>query len=221
MNHSLGPVITRGGFRTENERNRGKILQLAAFHLVVDRKDAQGIHELALILVQPFDLHVKHHGGVQLDAFPPQDFIAELFLFLLLDGDELFAEGGIDHRSQLFQRVQVRDETGADFAFDEAAQFGIAKAEPAALGNPVCLVLETFGPDPVPVGEQVVLQDFRMQFRHAVCRMGSVNRQFRHMDLAVQDDTEGRRNLFSERFHFLAEPGIDLPDDCDNLRADG
>ena len=61
---------------------------------------------------------------------------------------------------------------GADLVGNQPAQFRVAKAQPPPLGDAVGLVLEPLGPEGVPGGEQIPLQDLAVDFGHAVGGVG-------------------------------------------------
>ena len=221
MDDSFRPVITRGSLGAEDEGNGRQILQLSLFQLVIDCQNAQRVHKLTLVFMKAFHLDIKDHGRIEGDSLALPDFRTKLGLFLLFDRKEFFAQGRRNHRIQFLQLIKIRDKAGADFALDERAEFRIAQAQPAALGNAVGFVLETFRVQFIPFGENIVLQDFRMQRGHTVGSVGCVNGELRHMHPAVQNDAQGRRDFLSCGFHFPAEAGVDFPDNADNLRADG
>ena len=221
MDDRFGPVIARCCLGAEDEGDRRQIPELAAFQLVVDREDAQGVHELAFVFMQALYLHVKDHVRIQGDTLPAADLGGQLLLLCFLHGTELVAKGGVDLRDQLFQQVQVRLKARTDLIGDQPAEFGIAQTQPAALGDAVGLVLEAFRPDGIPVGKKIVLQDFTVQGGNAIGGVGRVDGQLRHMYPSVQDDAQGRSDLFPELLHLFPETGVDLPDDGNDLRAVG
>ena len=221
MNDGFGAVIARSGLGAEDEGNGRKILQLAPLQLIIDRENAQGIHELAFVFMQALDLDIKDHGRGKGNAFTLQDLRAKLGFLFLLDCEESPAQSGIDHRIQILQPGKIGNETRTDGTFNQAAEFGVAQSQPAALSNSVGLVLEAVRIKFVPLGKDVVFQDFRMERSDTIRRMSSVNGESGHVHTAIQNDAQGRRGLFSCFFHLTAETGIDLPDDADNLRTNG
>ena len=73
----------------------------------------------------------------------------------------------------------------------------------------------------IPLGKDIVFQDFTVQCRHAVGSMGCIYSQFRHVNTSVKNNTEGRRDFPAGFFHFTAEPGINFPDYGNNLGTNG
>ena len=221
VNHGFGPIIAGSRLGAEDEGDRGQILELAMFELIIDGEDAQGVHELPLVFVQAFDLDIEHHGRIQRDVLLRLNFRGQLPLLFILDGDEPPAELVIDHGLQVLQLIEIRDEPGTDLLLQEAGKLGIAQAEPAALGDAVGLVLEAFRPDFVPLPEQIVLQDFAVQRGNAVGCMGGIDRQLGHMNPLALNDAQMRAGRFAELLHIRPEAGIDLPHDGYDLRTDG
>ena len=160
VDDGLGPVIARGGLRAEDKGGGGEVRQPAVLEKEVDGKNAQGVHQLALVLVQALHLHVEHHVGGEGHTLPAGDFRRQLALLLALDADKIPAQRIVDEGLQLLQAVQVGEEPVADLPGDQGGQLGVAQAQPAPLGDAVGLVLEALGIQGVPVGKHVVLEDF-------------------------------------------------------------
>ena len=66
----------------------------------VEREDVQQVEVLALVFVQPLDLHVEERGGIHLDAAVPLDDAREIDLVGVLDAHE-FRSGTAGRRRKL------------------------------------------------------------------------------------------------------------------------
>ena len=171
--------------------------------------------------MQALDLDVKDHVRIQGHAFTLQNFGTELLFLRFLDSVEFVAEGLVDLRLKELELIKICFEARSDLVGNEPAQLRVTKAQPPPLGNAVGLVLETLRIQLIPVGKDVVLQDFAVQGCHAVDCVGGISGQFRHMDAAVEDNAQGWSDFFPGFFHLPAETGVNLPDDGNDLRADG
>ena len=220
MNNSLGTVITRCGFGTEDESDRGQITELSALQLIIDSQNAQGVHELALVFMETFDLNVENHIGIQRNSFPGQNLSTELLLLGFLYSTEFTAERFVYFRDKRLQFIQIRFKTGTDLIGNQFGKLRVAQAEPAALCDSVGFVLEPFRVKLIPVSKDIVFQNFTVQRSHAVGSMGGIDCKFRHVNPSVQDDAQRRGDFPAGFFHFTAETRVDLPDDGYDLRAD-
>lgn len=98
----------------DGSRNEGSLG--VSLDAVVERNDVQTVEQLALVLVDPLDLHVEHGRQVDRDAVLLLEERRQLHLVLLLDRLHGPDEAGIVHVSlQLLQILQMRDPTVSDF----------------------------------------------------------------------------------------------------------
>ena len=164
--------------------------------------------------MQALDLHVEQEGRVQLHALVLGDDLAQLLLLFQLDGVELLDGHVVDRGLEILQPVELRQEAACDLAFDQPAELGVAQPQPAARRDAVRLVLEALGEDGVPVLEQVVFQDLRVDAGHAVDGGGHIDGHIRHIGAAVLDDRKAGAG------EFVLEAGVDLLDDLAKLRHD-
>jgi len=81
--------------------------------------------------------------------------------------------------------VKVGHPPVAYLACDKVAEFGVGLVEPAALGNPVCLVVKLLRPHLVKILDKPGAQKFRVQRAHAVNRMARDDGKIRHAHLLV------------------------------------
>ena len=162
--------------------------------------------------MKPLDLHVKHEARVQLHALMFFNDRAKLPLLFQLDRVELLDGHLIKPVLESFELVKICQETGADLAFDQSAQLGVAKTQPAPGGNAVGLVLEALGVIAIPVLEQVVFENLGVNPRHTVDRRGDIHREICHMRLMVLDKEKPAVRMF------LFESGVDFLNDVADLR---
>ena len=141
--------------------------------------------------MQTLDLNVKDKLGVDLYAVHLLDIGGELLFLRVFDLVELFDAVLVDILVQLFHLAHILEPAGADTLRDKGCELGVAQAEPAALGDAVGLVLEALGIDPVPLFENVVLEDLGVDPRNAVDIAADIHREPCHMNLAVPDNAHG------------------------------
>ena len=165
--HHLGPLLRGGGLD-----------RLVA----VDQRD--GVHQLALVLVDPLDLDVKHGRDGHVVACGGLDVGGELLLPLELDGHPLLPEGGvIGHRLELGEQSGVPDPVlGAERLGDEGSELRVAVGEPPPQGHAVGLVLELLREDLHELREDVLLDDLGVDGSHAVDGERADDGQVGHVD---------------------------------------
>ena len=138
--------------------------------------------------MQTLDLDIKDEFRVDVHAVHLLDVSGKLFLLLILDLIEFLDGFRVDVRVELFHLAHILDPAGADALGDKGSKLGVAQAEPAALCDTVCLILEALGIYPVPLLENVVLEDLGVDPRNAVDIGRYIHRESCHMDLTVADD---------------------------------
>ena len=119
MDDPLGHHI--GGGRLGAEQNGDRLLgELAGLDLQILMDDIQGVHLLALVLVEPLDLNVKDGLRVDLDVLPGPEHPAQVVLIVLLHLQQpgqhpvVLLEG-----QQALQLGGVSAPVGADAAVNE------------------------------------------------------------------------------------------------------
>ena len=87
LNNRLGAVVARRGLGTKDESTlrHGFALVLDA---EVEVKDVEGVHQLALVLVQALNLHVKDGIRVDFSVLVVVYPLRKVALIGLLDGDQ-------------------------------------------------------------------------------------------------------------------------------------
>ena len=212
MNNCFCTAVARRSFCTEDECGGRKVLDAAVLDRQIQIHDAQRIEQLALILMQALDLHVKDKRWVKCNALMLLDHAAQLAFLLKLDGVELLDGHFVNTSLQSFQLVEMFQISCADLAVEQTAEFRVRQAQPAAGRNAVGLVLEALGVDGIPVFEQIVLENLRVNLGNAVDTGGHIDRQIRHMRLPILDDKERCMRVL------LLEFGIDTLDNLADLR---
>ena len=108
--------------------------------------DVQGVHLLALVLVQPLDLDVEDGILLQRHTLPLLEGLAQGPLLLLLDGEQLLqGRCVVLVGQQPFQLGGVLLPARADFPRDPLAQLRVAVQQPPAEGDAFVLLLNFSG----------------------------------------------------------------------------
>ena len=181
----LGDGVGRGrlGSKQQGDGPRGPVPRL---DLPVLPDDVQGVHLLALVLVQPLDLDVEDGILLQRHTLPLLEGLAQGPLLLLLDGKQLLqGRCVVLVGQQPFQLGGVLLPARADFPRDPLAQLRVAVQQPPAEGDAVCLVVELLR---VQLGKGLqlgLLQNLRVQAGHAVDREAVVDVQVGHVHQVV------------------------------------
>ncbi|MPM77844.1 hypothetical protein SDC9_124852 [bioreactor metagenome] len=89
VDDGLGPGIAGGRLRAEDESGRGETPDAAILQAPVDGHDRDGVHQLAFVLVQALDLHVKQEVLGNIDALMLFDLRGQFTLFDALYADKL------------------------------------------------------------------------------------------------------------------------------------
>ena len=116
--------------------------------------------------------------------------------------------------------IQIQHRAIADGIADQIAQLRIAQPQPAPLGDAVRFVAEAIRIDRVPFAEYIVLQNLRMDRRHAVYMARSVHRQIRHVYAPVPDDAHRVRAFDRVLFQHPRKLRIDFADHAHHVRRD-
>ena len=212
----LGHGVGRGGLGAEQHRD-GPGRLVAALDLAVFVDDPQGVHLLALVLVQALDLDVKDGILVHFHPLALAQQGLELALVVLLD----FQQAGqavrvVGKGQQLFQLGGVAGPAVADPLGDPVGQGGVADFQPTAEGDAVGLVVELFGVEVVEGLQLAALEDLGVEGGHAVHRVAVVDVHVGHVHPApvIQDSHPAVAAA-------LAGALVQLPDDGHDLGGDG
>ena len=217
LNDLLGEEIAGGCLGAEDIGLGGKGLVGMIKQPLVLRENMQRVEVLALVLMEPLDLHVKDGVGIDENAVVLEDIVRHFHLALMLDGGELFKNGlvvAILH--QTFEPGSILDEAVADETGNQFRQFGIALIEPAAMGDAVGDVGEFVRHYGVEVMEHTVLDDLAVQRGNAVDMMAGCHTEVCHLDPAVADDAHAGDFFIivaGGDIHFIAEAAVDFTDD--------
>ena len=216
----LRPVVARRGLRAEDERRGREVVDGTFLQTVVEVEDRERVEQLALVLVQPLDLHVEHEVHRDVDALALADQRGQLALLFALDGDEPAGERIVDLFVERAKPEQVGQVAGADHAVEQRAQLGVAQAEPAALGDAVGLVVEPLRNQRVPLAEDLALEDLGVDCGDAVGVRGAVDGEVRHVHAPVADDVQRGRILDALLAKLRREPRLDALNDADEGGGD-
>lgn len=166
-NHTLSVGVTGSCFSTEHNHPRDDVLLLLSCHsfdsdIAVD--DVQDVHELALILVQPLNLNVKHPVSVHVD-FQFRIFLdpmSQPTLVLKLNSPPLRLELLIVNKFlEGAQFIHVQNPFVVLCSFGvEVGQQGIGGNNPSSGCHTVGLVLELLGIELAEILEEGMLDEF-------------------------------------------------------------
>ena len=212
MNDVLGDHIGRRSLGAENAGDRrGRLLASADLQILVN--DIQSVHLLPLVLMQPLDLDIKNgfrvdgHAFLFLNAGSKRLFIAHLNL------PELFQKLLVILIFQeLLQLLRVLVKSGSDRFRDQLCQRSVAGQQPSAEGNAVGLIVEFFRINLIKRMQLRILQDLRVDRRHAVYGKAVMDIHMRHMDAVVLIN-----DIHGGIAEFLLHPSVQLLDDGHQL----
>ena len=182
--------------------------------LLVKRNDVQHVEKLALILVEPLDLHIEDGSGIQHHALVLFGIESETLLVVLLDLGQT-----LQHRLVVGVGVQLLQSRGMEQIVvptgeipDQAVQLRVDLAEPAAVIDAIGDILELPGLHGAGVFEHILAQDVGVEGADAVDRHAAGHAQVRHPDLAAPDDGHFLRllGIVVEVLHLLLPAGGDL-----------
>mmetsp|Transcript_12733 Transcript_12733/g.53542 ORF Transcript_12733/g.53542 Transcript_12733/m.53542 type:complete len:680 (+) Transcript_12733:784-2823(+) len=182
----------------------------------------QDVQQLPLVLVDALDLHVEERALRRGDAAALLEQRRQARLVCLLGRPPLLAERlVVDVLAQPGEQVEVRGpHGGAQRLGDGVGERGVAECQPAALRDAVGLVLELVGPELVEVLEDGLLDELRVDRRHAVDGVAGHQRQRGHahrlVALVLLDDAHAADAVpvvAEVRAHLLQEAPVDVVDD--------
>ncbi len=186
LDGQLGAPVAGGRLGAEDEGLGMPGLLRGVDDLIVDGQYAQGVHELALVLVQALGLGVEDAVGVDLDALVPVERVGHAQLVVVLDLGKTLPEGGVVGEGLQFgDQVHVLAPLVADGLVDQARQVRVALHQPAAMGDAVGDGDELGRVDHVVVVEGLLLEDVGVDGGHAVDGVGGRHAQVGHVHLAV------------------------------------
>ena len=142
MDDVLGDGVGRGRLGSK-EQGDGSARQAAVENLKIFPDRVQGVHLLALILVQALDLDVVDRIRVDGDAHPLLNLLCQRRFVLLLDGVQPFQHRIVGEvGGQALQLHRILFPAVADQLGDKAGEGRIAEHQPPAEGDAVGLVVE-------------------------------------------------------------------------------
>ncbi len=141
----------------------------------------QHVEQLALVLVNPLDLHVEQGIRADGDAREVRDVVGQAPLV----GRLYRGEGALElwfagQRLETLQVIQAHAPFGADASVDQARQIRIGQCQPAARRDAVGAIDQARGEQAIEVGEDGFAQQLRMQLRHTVDLVAGQHRQIGH-----------------------------------------
>ena len=146
----------------------------------------QHIEQLALVLVDALDLHIKQAVGADGDACGLLDVSGQPGLVGVFDGHDLALKRGVGAVGvEPLELLQVQTPAVAQCAVEQRGQAGISLRQPAPGRHTVGHVGEALGPQVGKVGKDGFYQQIRMQCRHAVDLVAAHHRQMRHAHPAL------------------------------------
>ena len=186
LDDQLGHVVGRGRLAGKNHhpwhRDCAGLLeqaQVACDHM-------QHIEQLALVLVNAFDLHIKQRPGGHADGHVLLQPTGQP----LLVGQLGLADGGNQGRVvqvglERLQAAQVTAPAAADAGIQHGREGRVGLGQPAPRCDAVGLVVEALGPEPGKVSKDRLLHQLRVQRRHPVDRVAGQHRQVGHAHAAL------------------------------------
>ena len=187
----LGHDIARRGLAAEDLHPRHmRQVRVLADEMPL-RDGLKDVEKLALVFVQPLDLHVEHRVRADADAGRPGDPVGRRHLVGALGGGEGIAKALVLHmRLKPRQPVEVILPPVPDRFGDQPRQRRVRHAQPAAGGDAVRLIHDPAGVELVQLGKQPFLDQFGMQSGDAVDAVGGDEGQFAHPHLVMLHDAD-------------------------------
>ena len=113
---------------------------------LVGGQDVQGVHVLALVLVQALDLHVEDGVGVHHVALDLLQVGGQALFVAVLDLAHLLQHlGVVPVLHQVRELAGVVDIVGADQVGDQAGQLGVGLVEPPPVAMPLVTFVNFWG----------------------------------------------------------------------------
>ena len=178
----LRHVVTRGGLRGKNEHPGNNLLRRILQHAPVEREDVQQVQMLALVFVQPLDLHIEDRlrRHLQTSTFGA-DHRRQILFVGTLDRHEFLLEARIVRPLfELAELLQIAHPARAQPVRDHPRQPRIALQQPPARRDPVGLVVEFAREQGVELREEIAPQQLGVQRRHAVDGVRGRHGEVRH-----------------------------------------
>ena len=216
----LGHEIARRRLGAKNERARNNVQGRVLLQAVIEHDDVKNQQQLALVLVQPFDLDIKHRIGRNVDPGFAGDELGQQLLVLLLGGAESLPKDGVIHeRFQLPKLIQIGDPLVADVLGNQMGKSRIGAEEPAPGGDAVGFVVEFLRPQFREIPQHLVLQKLGVEFGDAVHRAGAHDGQVGHANVflpCLVDNAHAAQAVILQRpprGDIPHKPGIDFVND--------
>ena len=146
----------------------------------------QHVHQLALVLMDALDLHIKQAGRVDADAGGLVDQRGQALLVVRFDRTKFGAEPrvvGFGH--QAAQQVQVTPPGGTQRAVDQLGEAGVGLGQPAARRDTVGHVGEALRPQRGKVGKDGFHQQIAVQLGDTIHLVAAHDRQVGHAHPAL------------------------------------
>ena len=119
--------------------------------------------------MKTLNLNIEDEVRVELYAIMLCDVISKLLLLLKLNSVELLNEVFINLVIKLRKLIKISYPLCANLIRDKFRKLWVAESKPTTLCNTICLVLESFWIDSIPILENIVLEDFCMNPSNTVC----------------------------------------------------
>jgi len=187
LDDQLGLVITGRRLAGEDLHPRHPVGARLGTDRLVQRHGVQQVEQLALVLVDTFDLHVEHRRRVHRNAQALVDDLGQCTLTVQALVGEGFAEGlflgeGFQFAQAGFHGVENVRTQGFH---QHLGELGVGLVQPAAEGNAVGFVVDAVWVELVQFGEHRAAHQLGVQARHAIDAVGAEERQVTHAHAAT------------------------------------
>ena len=136
---------------------------------------------LALVFVDSLHLHIEQGAGIHQHAQFPVDVGRQPLLAQIADAPPAIEEGAVIGKGfEALQFGQVLAPALADGLIQQGAQGRVGYGQPAAGGHAIGDIGEALRPEPGHVGKQGFLDQFAVQFGHAIDVVAADNGQMGH-----------------------------------------
>ena len=117
------------------------------------------VEMLALVFVQPLDLHIKDCRRIHIDPAIPCDDAGQINLVGKLHIHELLLKVRVCRvRLQSTEFIQIAFPSASDLGCDQLAQARVAGKQPTPGRNPIGLVVEFFGIEGVKLRKEIAFE---------------------------------------------------------------